>query len=313
MSMQGIWLFPIGLVVSAAVATGAVATGTLGNAQTRPAANGASTAAAAAAAPATAPAEAAVPAVAPAPELPKHPADMPPKAPKVTCRGDQITISADNSTLDAILAAVKGCTGARIDVPGDAGRIRSFEELGPGPVRQVLDQLLSGTPYNYVIQSSEANPLRVEQVLLSMRSDESGKPGTAISTDIPMTAGRRAWQKMQKFDKPDPSMLNADGTMMEVDAASPADESTAASAQPADASAAAPAANSADAAPAEAAAAPVSPAALAPVAKPIVDPNSGSDPSKAIQDRIAQMQQMFAQRQQMMQKQNQPQSGAPNN
>jgi hypothetical protein len=36
---------------------------------------------------------------APAPEVPKRPADMSPKPPKVTCRGDQISISADNSTL----------------------------------------------------------------------------------------------------------------------------------------------------------------------------------------------------------------------
>jgi hypothetical protein len=47
-----------------------------------------------------------------APVYPKRPAELPPKLPKVTCQGDQITISADNSTLDAVLAGVKGCTGA---------------------------------------------------------------------------------------------------------------------------------------------------------------------------------------------------------
>jgi hypothetical protein len=304
MTKHGMRLFPVRMVLSAAVITGALATGVMMHGQSTPAANGTDAASAPAAV-----------AAAPVPEAPKNPADMPPRPPKVSCRGDQITISADNSTLDAILVAVKGCTGARIDMPADAGRIRSFEELGPGPVRQILDQLLSGTPYNYVIQSSEANPLKVEQVMLSMRTDDGGKPGasTAISTDIPMTAGRRAWQKMQKFDKPDPSMLNADGTMVEMDAASPAEEANGnASAPPAEASNA-PAASSSDAPPVEAAAAPAPAATLTPVAKPIVDPSSGADSSKAIQDRIAAMQQMFAQRQQMMQKQNQQQSGAPNN
>ncbi len=248
-----------------------------------------------------------VPAAAPAPEFPKRPAELPPRAPKVSCHGDQLTISADNSTLDAILFAVRGCTGAKIDVPGDASRVRSYEELGPGPVREVLDQLLSGTPYNYVIQSSEANPLKVETVLLSMRTDGGdGKPGSnpnAISTDIPLTAGRRAWKLMQKFDKPDPSTLNSDGLQVESEASTPAEEAAAAAAaNPVDANAA-PAL--ADAAPAEAAAAPAS--AMTPVAPPIIEPNSNADPGKAVQDRISQMQQMFAQRQQMMQKQNQSQ------
>jgi hypothetical protein len=302
MTKRGIRLFPIGFIMLSA----AVATGVIANAQTNAVQNPSAKALNAAE---VQPAPAAV---APALEFPKRPAELPPKPPKVTCRGDQITISADNSTLDAILFAVRGCTGAKIDVPGDASRVRSFEELGPGPVREVLDELLSGTPYNYVIQSSEANPLKVETVLLSMRTNDAGKPGSnsnsnAISTDIPMTPGRRAWQKMQKFDKPDPSTLNGDDTPVEADAASPADEAIAAAASnPADPSAA----SASDGAPVEAAAAPAPPT---PVAPPIVDPNSNADPSKAMQDRITQMQQMFAQRQQMIQKQNQGQSGGPNN
>ena len=270
--MHGIRLFPIGLLVlSAAIA----------NAQSK-------LVEAADVAPAP---------PAPAPIYPKRPAEMPPKAPKVTCHGDQITISADNSSLDAILALVKGCTGAKIEIPEGASRVRSFEELGPGPVREVLDQLLSGTQYNYVIQSSEANPLKVETVLMSMRASDTDKPGS-ISTDIPMTPGRRAWQKMQKFDKPDPSTLNSDGTPEEADAATPADQ---AGAQPADAPSDAPAAQATIAA-----------APPAPIVPPVVEANSNADPSKAIQDRISSMQQLFNQRQQMIQKQNQPPNGTPN-
>jgi len=293
MTLHGVRLFGY-MVLSGAVATGALAGAQTGAVQNPPA----KSVTAADVAPA-------VPAVAEAaPEFPKRPAELPPKPPKVSCHGDQITISADNSTLDAILFAVRGCTGAKIDVPGDAGRVRSFEELGPGPVREVLDELLSGTPYNYVIQSSEANPLKVETVLLSMRTeggDKGGATSNAISTDVASTPGRRAWKLMQKFDKPDPATLNGDDTPAESDAATPADEANAA----APASAADP-----GAAPAEAAA--IAPPAMTPVAPPIVDPNSNADTSKAVQDRITQMQQMFAQRQQMM-KQNQGQSAAPHN
>jgi hypothetical protein len=278
MAINQIRLFPIGLIVLSAALAGA---------QTKPVN---------AAADVTPP-----PAPAPAPEVPKRPADMSPKPPKVTCRGDQLTISADNSTLDAILAAVKGCTGAKIEIPSGAGAIRSFEELGPGPVREVLDELLSGTQYNYVIQSSAANPLKVETVMLSMRSTtDSNSP----APDLPMTPGRRAWSHMQKFDKPDPNNLDTPQDQAETPAAQ-------ATPQP-DPAPDANAAKAPDAAPAEVPAA-VTAAINNPVAAPVVDPGSAVDPSKAIEDRINAMQQLFNQRQQMMQKQGQGQSTTPNN
>jgi hypothetical protein len=275
MAMNRIRLFPIGLIVlSTALA-------------------GAQTKLVSAAADVTPP-------PAPAPEVPKRPADMSPKPPKVTCRGDQISISADNSTLDAILAAVKGCTGAKIEIPSGASAIRSFEELGPGPVREVLDELLSGTQYNYVIQSSAANPLKVEMVMMTMRTHDANAP----APDLPMTPGRKAWSHMQKFDKPDPN--NPDTPMDQAE--TPASEPTAPSDPVADANAG----KTPEAAP-EAVPAAVTAAINNPIAPPVVDPGSAVDPSKAIEDRINSMQQLFNQRQQMMQKQGQAQPTTPNN
>jgi len=86
----------------------------------------------------------------------------PPKAPKVTCIGDQLTISADNSTLGGVLAAVHNCTGVKVDIPEGAASSRVFEELGPGPARQVLEALLSGTELDYVIGSSSSDPQKIE-------------------------------------------------------------------------------------------------------------------------------------------------------
>jgi len=246
--------------------------------------------------------EVAPPPPAPAPAPPKHPAEMQPTAPKVTCKGDQLTISADNSTLQAILFEVKGCTGAHMDIPEGTSRIRSFEEIGPGPVRTVLDELLSGTQYNYVIQSSDANPARVETVVMTMRAKDADKPGE-VPSDLPMTNGRRLWQHMQKFDKPDPSTLNDENSSADADAAPAAESAPPAAEKTAEASS-----EPASAAPAEAA------AAQAPTIAPaVVDPNSEADPAKAVSDRISAMQQMFTQRQTMIQKQNQTQSGSPNN
>ena len=180
-------------------------------------------------------------------------------------------------------------------------------------MREVLDQLLSGTQYNYVIQSSDANPLKVESVVLTARGTDKDAPAT-ISSDLPMTAGRRAWAHMQKFDKPDPSQVNADGTLIDPETAAPAEnvpvppQAEAAQSSAAPASDAAPEAAPPDGTPATASATPP----LTPVASPIADPNSGVDPSKSMSDRISAMQQMFDQRQKMIQKQNQSQTAAPN-
>jgi hypothetical protein len=219
-----------------------------------------------------------------------------------------LTISADNSSLDSILAQVRGCTGAKIDVPEGASKIRSYEQLGPGPVRTVLDQLLSGTQYNYVIQSSDENPAKVETVMLTMRTSEG--PGGAnsnsntVSTDLPMTAGRRAWTHMQKFDKPDPNSESDQNAQAAAEAAfNGGDSNSPAPAEPADANAA------------QAAAAPAAAATPAPPATPAASLNPNADPKSGFQDRVNSMQQMFDQRRQMIEKQNTSttQSNGPSN
>ena len=109
MTIRGVRLFPLGLIVLSA---------SMVNAQSTVGAAADSTDQA--------------PAAVPAPPPPPRPAEMPPKPAKVTCNGDMLTIAADNSTLDSILALVRGCTGAKIDVPEGANKIRSFDQFGPG-------------------------------------------------------------------------------------------------------------------------------------------------------------------------------------
>lgn len=122
----------------------------------------------------------------------KLPEMAPPKPPKVTCVGDQLTISADNSTLGGVLAAVHTCLGVQIDIPEGAVGNRVFGELGPGPARQVLDSLLSGTDFNFVIGSSDANPQKIETILLMSRSTETANTHDS-ATDRSVTPARRAW------------------------------------------------------------------------------------------------------------------------
>ncbi len=213
-----------------------------------------------------------------------------PKPPRVVCSGDQLTISANNSSLESILIAVRGCSGAKIDIPETAGRTRSYEELGPGPVRKVLDALLSGTEFNYVIQSSDAFPQRVESVTLTARKSDSpigigGSTLDAPSSEIAMTPARKKWLQMQKFDKPDPNNPEQDPRLISDGSVTSSDAQTATDA-------------------AKAQDTPVAETA-APVPPPVPDntPASTGDPVKATEEKINSMQQMFDQRRQMIQKQ----------
>ena len=237
----------------------------------------------------------------------------PPKAPKVTCSGDQLTISADNATLGGVLAAVHACTGVQVEIPEGAAGSRVFGELGPGPARQVLESLLSGTEFNFVIGSSDTDPQKIETVLLMSRPVETASAQDA-ATDRTMTAGRRAWLQNRQNRS---ASLAADETH-------PAPDETPSTPEPEDA-AAAPVEN-AGATPAQApandqpaAAAEPSSSAAAGVASTAPTSNSespsaaspNSNPNEGTEQKITDMQQLFQQRRQMNTNQNPSQNPNP--
>jgi hypothetical protein len=228
----------------------------------------------------------------PLPVRQKTLAELPPKPPKVVCSGNQLTISAENSTLESILTAVKGCSGAHIEIPEGAANARTFEELGPGPVRQVLNALLSGTEFNYVIESSDASPDKVDTVLLSVRKKDL-PPGSPAPAELAaMTPARRAWAQSRQNGRPDPSAEESSQPAVDATPNSSAASTSSPAAAPAVANATS--ASTADAA----SAVPDTPPA------PTVDAAANVDPPKATEERITSMQQMFDQRRSMIEKQN---------
>jgi hypothetical protein len=234
----------------------------------------------------------------------------PPKTPKVTCIGDQLTISADNSTLGGVLAAVHNCTGVKVDIPEGAASSRVFEELGPGPARQVLEALLSGTELDYVIGSSSADPQKIETVVLMVRSTDAQG---STADDHTLTPQRRAWLQTRQNHRP--------GVPTSEESSPAADESQAAPA--AENAVTAPAdngnANGTQTPPADtpppAADVPVPP--VNSVATPMTtnEPSAGVNPAltddKSTSERISDMQQMFEQRRLMNQNQNPSQNPNP--
>lgn len=90
---------------------------------------------------------------------------MPTTAPTITYVNGLLTISADNSTLSEILRGIGSQTGAEVDVPLQAEE-RVVTHLGPGLAHEVVQALLTGSRFNYIIVGSNEDPNGVSKILL---------------------------------------------------------------------------------------------------------------------------------------------------
>ena len=94
--------------------------------------------------------------------------ELPPSEPSVTYENGALTISAYNSTLSAILERIRSETGADIEIPLQADE-RVAARLGPGPARDVLDSLLTGSRFTYVLVGSSSDQSALTRVVLLPR------------------------------------------------------------------------------------------------------------------------------------------------
>ena len=104
--------------------------------------------------------------------------------PRVRFEDGLLSISANNSSLSEVLMAVRAATGADIDLPGGASGERVTANLGPGPARKVLSDLLGWSSFDYIIQGSDANPQTIQSVTLLVRTKSAG-PTTALNPSGP--------------------------------------------------------------------------------------------------------------------------------
>lgn len=109
----------------------------------------------------------------PVPQLPLD--STPAVAPQVSYREGQLTILAPNSNLGDILRAVRKQTGAEMDIPSNANE-RVVTQLGPGPAREVIAELLNGSRFNYVLLGSPENASALTRVVLVPKTG-AGAPG----------------------------------------------------------------------------------------------------------------------------------------
>lgn len=137
----------------------------------------------------------------PAQQKPPVPATLmnsSPVKPNVTLQNGQLTIDAPNSSLSDVLSSVHRVTGATLEGPTPGERIAI--KLGPGSPEQVLNALLQGTAYDYVIVGTPGAPENITRIVLATSgggeadgsepgpADRPGPPG-ATPGDVPHRHG----------------------------------------------------------------------------------------------------------------------------
>jgi hypothetical protein len=161
------------------------------------------------------------------------PAEKRPTVPaKITYVGGQLRIDAFDVTLSDVLAKVAALTGVNIEVPAGAKNERMpVVELGPGTARQVLAELLSDSTFDFLIQSSSADPDKLQSVLLIPR-DKKGGVAAAVdgSARLPRSPFARASAQPETpvpdSPAPQPDIAAEANSLNSVAVATPADPST---------------------------------------------------------------------------------------
>jgi hypothetical protein len=115
----------------------------------------------------------------PPPPAPLTPEQMPPMPPRVTYQNGLLTIDAKNSTLSQVLRTVQAQTGASVEMPSSAANERVTMQLGPGRARDVLNTLLNGSKFNYIILGMANDPGGVQKVILTTRQTAPTTVNTA--------------------------------------------------------------------------------------------------------------------------------------
>lgn len=116
--------------------------------------------------------------------VPQVPLDSTPAvAPHVSYTDGQLTIIAPNSTLGDILRAVKKQTAADMDIPANVNE-RVVTQLGPGPAREVVADLLNGSHFNYVLLGSPAQPNVLTRVVLVAKAKSDAPPAASAQPGV---------------------------------------------------------------------------------------------------------------------------------
>jgi hypothetical protein len=121
------------------------------------------------------------------PPIPPTLEQTPPTPPRITYQGGQLSIDARNSTLAQVLRAVQSQTGASMEIPASASNERVVTQLGPGQPKDVLNSLLNGSKFDYIILGVTGNPGAVQKVILTSRQNSGPNVNVAQNNNQPQS------------------------------------------------------------------------------------------------------------------------------
>ena len=121
-----------------------------------------------------------VPPPQPVPTVAPNLLDQPATPATVTASGNELTVTAQNSSLSQILHQVSSKTGMKLD--GMSTDERVFGNFGPASPREVLTSLLNGTSYNLIMVGDLPNGAPRE-LLLSRRSGGPVPPTPSVAAN----------------------------------------------------------------------------------------------------------------------------------
>jgi hypothetical protein len=110
--------------------------------------------------------------------------------------------------LSDILQKIRNQTGADVDIPPQAEE-RVVTHLGPGPARDVVRSLLSGSRFNYILVRSNAGSNTLTRILLFPRPTAEKIPEPPLVNASPVQQARslasesdNVMEGVQEEDKP---------------------------------------------------------------------------------------------------------------
>ena len=111
------------------------------------------------------------------------PAQQPANPPRISYVGGLLTIAAENSSLTDILTTVQRLTHAQLEGTQPRSE-RVFGQFGPGTPRDVLNSLLSGSRYDFILVGAIDDPGGVDRIMLSPRANSASGNTTGNQTAV---------------------------------------------------------------------------------------------------------------------------------
>jgi hypothetical protein len=106
---------------------------------------------------------------------------------QVNFQRGELTVHAQKATLAEVLYAIQQRTGADIPIPAGAEQEQVVADAGPGPAKDVLTALLTGTRFNFIVVGSDQNDGGLRSVILSPKSDLGTSMPAGMQPVTPVT------------------------------------------------------------------------------------------------------------------------------